>query len=167
MRRSYMAVASAAAAPVAAMPTTAAQLTLFNGELAHDRSYIIDSVSLVVVVSAAAATAISIVGCINVNTKAAPTTNLLTPKGLAGQAYYGLGIVATGQTITNDLWSPLGNSNGAATSGIGTTLSVELNGMFVLPSRHMFSITAVANTATTITCRLGIRWHEAPVPCLL
>src|SRR5574342_612067 len=53
MRNSYMAVASSAVAPVVAIPTTTARVTLWNGEPDGGRSYIIEAAFLFISASAA------------------------------------------------------------------------------------------------------------------
>jgi len=165
MRLGYFAIATTAVAPVTAVPTTAAQVTLHNNYPAGGPSLIVHSVFTIIVVSAAAATGIGLFGCMNAGLKAVPTTNLLTPKGLCGTAYRGSAVVATGQTITNDNWHPLSETNvHSSTNQVGTVSECSLRGLYIVPPGHMFSISQVANTATTITARAGIRWFEVNLP---
>lgn len=163
MRSSYVAIAVTAVAPVVALPTTTAQLTLWNGENDGGKIYVIDSVIYYTTVSAAAATNVGLLCCMNVGKKTAPT-GAITPKGLAGHAYRGSGLVAVGATITDDSWHPLGDSVIGAASQIGTTVEVPVDGLYIIPPGHMFSLAGVANTVTTITGRCGIRWHEVQLP---
>lgn len=163
MRQSYMAIVATAVAPVTALPTTTAQMTLWNGEQENGKIYVLDSVGVFVTVSAAAATAVGLCALMNIGKKTAPTS-ALTPRGLAGQAYRGTGIVAVGATVTNDVWITMGSSNVGPTSQIGQTLDWSLNGQYVVPPGHMFSLSAIANTGTTITCRCFMRWHEVLLP---
>lgn len=166
MGRSFMAVQTSAVAPVAALPTTTAQLSLWNGEPAGGRIYIIDSVFAICVVSAGAATGLGLVGMMNVARTSTPPTADLTPKGLAGQAYNGKGIVdlAVG-SLVDDGWHPLGSSVVGPASQIGLTVDVPLEGRYIIPSGGgYFHLACVANTAATITVRMGIRWHEVQLP---
>ncbi len=166
MRNSYFGIATTAVAPSQGLPTTAAHVTLFNNNPYGGMAFIIDSVFTIVVVASGAATAIAPVVCMNVGVKAAPTTNLLTPRGLCGNAYRGSGIVATGQTITNDTWHTAGNAMpmDSISTQVGTACQCNLFGQYIVPPRHMFSVTAVANTNVAITTRSGIRWHEVMLP---
>jgi len=165
LRNSYFGIATTAVAPSQGLPTTAAQVTLHNNNAYGGPIFIIDSVFTIVVVASAAATAIAPAICMNIGTKAVPTTNLLTPKGLCGNAYRGFGVLATGQTITNDTWCTANNS--AIMDDVnqaGYISDCDLFGQYIVPPQHMFSVTAVANTNVTITTRSGIRWHEVQLP---
>jgi hypothetical protein len=165
LRNSYFAIATTAVVPSQGLPTTAAQVTLFNNNPHGGMSLIVDSVFTIVVVSSAAATGVAPAVCMNVGVKTAPTTNLLTPKTLAGNPYRGSAIVATGQTITNDTWHTAHNSAIMdTTTQAGTACDCDLYGQYIVPPQHMFSVAAVANTNVTITTRSGIRWHEIMLP---
>lgn len=163
MRNSYMAIVATAVAPITALPTTTAQMTLWNGEQENGKIYIIDTVGVFTTVSAGAATAIGLCGLMNIGKKVAPT-GALTPRGLAGQAYRGTGLVAVGATVTDDKWTPIGTSNVGPASQIGQTMEWSLNGLYIVPPGHMFSLAAIANTGTTITCRCFMKWHEVQLP---
>ena len=163
MRKSYMAIAASAVAPVTALPTTSAQLTLWNGENDGGLIYVIDSVGVFTTVSAGAATAIGLFACMHTGKKAAAVADL-TIRGLAGQAYRGTATADVGATVVNDVWIPIGTANVGPASQIGQTLDVPVNGLYIVPPGHMFSLAAVANTTTTITTRCLIRWHEVQLP---
>lgn len=157
---SYWVATSSAAAPVVALPTTTAQLTLWNGENDGGKSYVIDSVWAMVVVSAAAATPLSILGCLNIGKQTKPT-GTLTPKSMSGRNYRGQAQALAGATIVNDGWLALGSgASNTPTSHIGLTVDIPLNGSYIVPPGGMFSTAVIANTASTITCIQGIRWHE-------
>lgn len=163
LRRSYMAIAPAAVAPVAALPTTAAHLTLWNGEQENGMIYAIESVGVFTAVSAGAASQVGVAVCMNIGKKASPTSDT-TPRGLAGQAYRGTAVVDAGATITDDKWQPFGTSIVGPASQIGLVAEFPVEGLFVVPPGHMFSVAAMANTGTTITTRCFIRWHEVQLP---
>ena len=163
MRQSYTAIAAAAIAPVIALPTTTAQVTLWNGELDSGKVYVIDSVGFYCAVSAAAATAAGVVICMNTGKKTAPT-GAITPKGLAGQVYRGTALVATSAAITDDKWFPYGTSIVGPASQIGLVGEYPVDGLYIVPPGHMISIAWIANTVTTITGRAFIRWHEVQLP---
>lgn len=157
---SYGVIQGTAVAPVVALPTTTAQVSLWNGEPANGKSYIIDSVFLTGVVSAAAATGMGLVAMINKSAKTLPSGSVLTPFGLAGHNYQGRGSVVLAATVTDDGWHPLGNSVVGPASQIGLNADIPVKGLYVIPPGGLFSIAALANTASTVTTKIGIRWHE-------
>lgn len=165
MRQSYFALGTAAAPANAALPTTATAtgITLWNGEQENGRIYVIDSIGFYVVVSAAAATAVGCVVCINLGKKTTPTADI-TPRGLAGNVYRGTGVVDLNATIVDDKWFPYGTSVVGPASQIGLAGDYPVDGLFVIPPGHQITVGVIANTATTITCRSMIRWHEVQLP---
>lgn len=163
MGNSYFVIQSAATTPNTILPTTTAPVTLWNGENDGGKVYIIDSVFAHVVVSAAAATNVGLCGMLNLGRKAAPT-GALTPKGLAGHNYKGRGLVGLAVTVTDDSWHPLGNAVNGPASQVALNVDIPLFGAYIVPPGGMFSISALANTGTTITVRSGIRWHEVQLP---
>lgn len=159
MGESYGVVQASAVAPVVALPTATAQVSLWNGEPDGGKSYVIDSVFATVVVSAGAATGIGLAGMLNKGRVSAMTADL-TPFGLAGHAYAGKGKVDLAATVVDDGWHPIGNSVVGPASQIGLNVDVKVNGLYIVPPGGAFSIAALANTVTTITVKMGIRWHE-------
>lgn len=166
MRQSYFVIQATAVAPIVAVPTTTAQVTLFNGEGDGGRCYVIDSFGTYVHVSAGAANEVSTLVCMGTGRKAAPTSDLV-PRGLAGQRYRGAAIVDLAATVTNDTWT-----TGQGAIGFAPASQLGMNnesrpalGTWVIPPGHYFSVAAVSNTATTITVKNYIRWHEIQVPC--
>jgi hypothetical protein len=163
MGESYGVVQATAVAPVAALPTTTAQVSLWNGEADGGKSYVIDSLFCSVVVSAASATSIGFAGMINKGRVAAMVADL-TPFGLAGHNYAGKGRVDLAATVVDDGWHAIGNSITGAASQIGQTVDVPLNGLYIIPPGGAFSMAVLANTASTITVKMGLRWHEIAIP---
>jgi len=163
LRNSYSVVTATAVAPVVALPTTSAQFSMSNNEADGGRSYIIDGFYLVVVASAAAATPVSLAMMLNTGRSTAVAATL-TAKGLAGQPYKGSGTFAVGTTVTDEGWFPVGNSGVGATSQLGHVIENPVDGLFIVPPGGKLSLVAMANTVTTITCRIGVRWHEVQIP---
>lgn len=165
--RSYS-IRTVAAAPVAAIPTTTAALAIWNGEPDGGRCYIIQSVFGIAVTSTAATNKnFAIVGQLNIGRKASPTTNLVNPLSLVGQAYSGRAFVNTAQAVTNDsAWQALGSSfvEDTATAGIASTWEHPQNGRIIIPPGHLFGISCIVTAVATTTCRIGIRWHEVQMP---
>lgn len=162
MGETYRCCATAAVASVVAVPTTAAQLTLWNGEPDDGKVYVLEAAHTVAVAGAVAGP-ITIVGCVNAGKKANPAGTLLTIRGTAGQQYLGQGVVALARSITNDGWFPLMQARAHAASAIGAGAYVDLRGSVVLKPGHMFSISVVTNS-TGITVRSGLRWQEVYLP---
>lgn len=163
MGNSYAAIQAAAVAPVTVLPSTTAQVSLWNGEADNGKSYVIDSVFGLVVVSAAAATNLGFAAMLNTGKKVQPAGSTLVQRGLSGKAYGGKGAVVLAATVTDDGWVPLGPSVPGPASQIGMSFDYEVNGLYIVPPGGLFSMAALANTVTTITVRMGLRWHEVPL----
>lgn len=165
MRKGWQAVNTSAspATPVAALPTTTAQLTLWNGEQDPGRFYVIDALGAVCATTAPAATSLSLVVCMNVGRQTAPT-GALTQRGTAGQPYSGYALVAVGATIVNDGWFPVGSSVVSAANEVGATVQYLANGAFIVPPGYQISMAVLSNEATDARVRQWIRWHEVLLP---
>lgn len=153
---------SGAVAAVTAIPTTAAHLTLQNGEDDGGKSYVIHSVFGIQSGNGAALNSWHIVGMIERGRVALKTRDITAISGTMGQAYGGAAIVDQAATVVNSpgLWFPLGNSAGTTVASLtGTALDVAVNGMIILPPGRSLSLATVAS-ATGITVFLGFRWYE-------
>lgn len=166
--QTYRACQTAAVNSVTALPTTAAQVTLWNGEPDTGLSYVVHSVATVVQASSfGGAASLGLVGCLNRGKKADPAGTLLTIRGTAGQAYRGRGKVSLARSITNDGWFPLGSSGSGGAFSLagfdmtGVTAQWFAHGVIVLLPSHMFSISVVSEPgAGLMTVRSAIRWME-------
>lgn len=150
---------------VAALPTTRAELVLYNGEPTGGACYVIDSVWYLGVTSMAAAGSVAIISQI-VTQPAAPTDNssqLITNN--RGTTYAGRALRAIAQTsaIANK-WELLATSQsgGAATAQIGLSAFADCGGRFVIRPGDMFAVNVVAGTAAG-TAIMGITWSESGV----
>src|SRR6266851_5898046 len=112
-------VLGAAAAPVAALPTTVAQNSLWNGEAAGGKILVIDSLILLVATSQTVAGGFGAVLMLNLPTVTAPTLAAITFRSLSGKTNYGgKAILAAGLTgLTNSGWMPWGSSFNEAEIG--------------------------------------------------
>lgn len=170
--RSYWASTTTAAAPVIAIPTTAALIGLWNGESgAQAKSYVIDSVFVVVVAATAAVQAVGILA--NVSTQGVQTAlaNTITPRGLlANRPYVGTARVAVGITLdaTNGVaanWMPLGTSSAPSnTTQIGQTLDIDVKGEIIIPPGGQLALSVLSGAATASSVQVGVRWHELYLP---
>lgn len=168
---SWQVRATTAAAPVAAIPTTAALIGLWNGEPANGKSYVIDSVFLVTVANTAAIQAMSILANVSKQAVLTALANTLTPLPLyANRTYGGKARVDVAITLdgTNGVaanWNPLGSSVAAQnTPQIGTTLDIDVRGKIIIPPGGQLALTCLAGAATASSVHLGIRWHEVRLP---
>jgi hypothetical protein len=157
---------SALQTPVNAVPTTTAGVSLWNGEGAGGKSYVIDSIVLFNGVTQALATNFQMMVMINVGAVATPSGGTaITPKGFTGKPYGGLAKVGSGTTVVNDVWVGFGSSLVVQnTANFGATLDVPVNGLYIVKPNGAFSIAGlVANTPVATSVQLGIRWHEINV----
>jgi hypothetical protein len=168
---SYWASTTTAAAPVVAIPTTAALLGLWNGEPDTGKSYIIDSIFLVQVAITAAVQNVGLL--VNISQAQIPTAiaNTITPRPLrAGLPYRGAARVAVGITLnaTDGVaanWMPMGlTPSPSNTLQIGTVIDYDVAGRIIIPPKNQLSLTALAGAATASSVQLGVRWHEAILP---
>jgi hypothetical protein len=168
---SWWASTTTAAAPVVAIPTTAALIGLWNGEPDSGKSYIIDSVF---VVQTAVTAAIQNVGILaNVSQAKIPTAiaNTITARPLRGGASYGgaariaVGITLGGLDGVAANWMPCGLTPAPAASlQIGTIVDVDLKGKIIIPPGNQLSLSALAGAATATSIQIGFRWHELLMP---
>lgn len=178
---SYQCSTTTAATPVVAVPTTASLILIWNGENDNGKSYIIDSVFCLTVAGTANSqqnvTILANVGTIPTpGTTVQPfTANLITPRSLmANSVYRGKAVVSTGKTLNSTdgaaaNWFPVGTSSppaGVAPVGgsWGQNNDIDCKGMFIVPPKCVFAVTAIATAATASSVQIGFRWHELIVP---
>lgn len=147
--------------PVAAMPTTLANIVLYNGHAT--KSLIISNVWAVTQTSIAAATSFSLLAQISNAGVAAPTDNtaaLITSR--SGKAYGGSSKRAIANTAfaIADKWTCVGTSEGHPSTAIGAGAFADLLGGWIVPPAACFCVNIVASTAGG-TMIQGIDWFEA------
>jgi len=159
---------SDAVACVTAVPTTTAAHTLWNGEPAGGKSYVIQGLSWMCTTSAAAATKFGAVVQIDNSLYAAvPATadtavaiNSLNGKG----AYSGRARSSHTVTVVDKGWMPLGGSiETALTATVGAALDIPINGGIILPPQMLLCVSVVA-VNTTALGQLSFRWTELQLP---
>lgn len=160
-------VVGAASAPLTAVPTTTAGLSLWNGEpMGTGKCYAIDSFGTVEIVTDA--TQQNSLALFALNTKgafAAPTDLAQTKGSMSGRVYGGKArtVVAT---VTDDGWAPHGPSAPGATAFAGGVWRVHealVRGLYLVPPQGLFSVAAAKTVATAAQIRYFIRWHEVKV----
>ena len=165
MGESYQSMTTAAVAAVVVRPTVAALFSLWNGEKASGKSYIIDSVFAMVLVNPASIGGWGIWVMNNVvagsSGIAKPAGAALAIKSLTGRVAKSSAVAAVGGAVVDDGWFPAGNGIiGHATAPPEPQLDVDLKGMYIVPPGGMFNVHVVADLVTR-TFLVGCRWHEA------
>jgi hypothetical protein len=174
MGRSFEVHTVAAVAAVVALPTTAAMLSIWNGEPDAGRCLVLDRAwGLRIVSTTAIASQASLIGCLG-QTRVA---SLGAASGLATNPTNGNGgkdtkvvsyltaVALDAVTGVNGNWRVLPGqtgglkiSAGAATVG-GDFVNAEINGRIIVPPGHAFGLHVFAPlVGETFIC--GIEWHE-------
>lgn len=172
--RAFETHTTTAIAAVVALPTTAAMLSMWNGEPDNGRSYVVDRVwGLRIVSTTAIASQASLIGCLG-QTR---VTTLGAASGLARNALNGNGgadsksttflnaVALDAVTGVTGNWRVLPGqtgglkiSAGAATVG-GDFVNAEVNGRIIIPPGRAFGVHVFAPlVGETFLC--GIEWHE-------
>lgn len=164
MRRQLYTCMGTAVAPVAAVPTTASHLSLWNGELAGGKSYIIHAVGTMCGVSAAAAIILGVLIHMGTSAEASPAGAAVI-KGTSGQTYQGLGNGKVSASVVNSgSWhmaaEPVQTAN-TATIGFGTLQDVW--GRYIVPPGFIFSVASFCSAAGSATCIPQIIFSEAQI----
>lgn len=147
---------------VAAMPTTRAELILYNGEPGNGRSYIIDQIGFISLTDVTAAVCATIVYQVNVSTVTDDSTVLInSPVGsvYSGRAQRDLALT----TFTANKWAPLASSNTGAAKSIGLGIVAEVNGGIIVRPGCALGVNAIVGTATG-TSLMSISWIEEKLP---
>lgn len=162
INRQLFVCAGTAVAPVAAVPTTAAHLSLWNGELSGGKSYIIHTVAWMCTVSAAAAISINLLAQCGCGAETNPAGAAVI-KGTSGQLYTGNGNGKVSMTIGNlGLWHPItAGLVDANTATIGLTVYQDLKGKYIVPPGFTFSLAGFCNAAGSATGIPYIIFSEA------
>jgi hypothetical protein len=150
-------------APVVALPTTAAHLSLWNGEPPGGKSYLIDAIGTAVTTTSAAAVNLGLGVQLNVTNPITNPTGAIAIKSLSGKANYGgKGNAKASLAVTNDsAWHQVGTELVCANAS-NLTLNVEypVYGRYIVPPQGMFSLASLANAVSTLICTPIIFWHE-------
>ncbi len=148
---------------VAGMPTTRAELALYNGEPGGGASYIIDSIWFL---SLTSITALSNASIIYQVASAAALTNDTAQliNSPIGSVYGGRALRAVAvTTLTANKWAVLASATNAATASIGFGAVAEVNGGIVVRPGMTLGVNAVVGTATG-TSLMGFSWREEVLP---
>ena len=148
---------------VATMPTTRAELAIYNGEPSSGLSYVIDSIWFLSLTSITAAANVSViyqVGFVTALTDAAAhLINSPTGAVYGGRARRAVAVT----TMTANKWVVAASSSACAAASIGTGVVANIDGGIILPPGATLGVNAVVGTATG-TSLMGVSWHEMKLP---
>ena len=162
----YSAIATAAVVGLVVRPSTVAQFTVWNGEDAGGKSYVIDRLFTHNLVSTGALSFYGIWACLHPagmtnpgEDIAASATNVT---GNSGKAYTGNAIVGVGETIVDNGWYPWTTSTPVTTATVlpGSHLTANVEGRLIVPPQGGLSLTVVCSLASTVTFTTGCSWYE-------
>lgn len=158
-------IISAATAALTAVPGTTAGHSLYNGEPATGKVYVIDSFGTVEIVTDATQQNSIALFAMNgrVGSVAAPTDAGLTRSSMTGSAYSGLARTVAGGTVVDNGWQPHGPSTPGATAfagGVWRVTEALVRGLYIVHSGGQFNIACAKTVATASQIRYFIRWHE-------
>lgn len=165
---SFGKLTDAVAAIATAIPTTTAAHVLYNGEPTGGKSYLLDSVTWYCITSAGAATAIGMLGCLNIvplTAQPATADTLTKVTSQNGKLYAGYAASSHTVTVIDDGWYPLPIQSafpGAGTVTGGLTLHAALEGRVIIPPQCVFAV-SVSTVGTTATGNLFFRWVEKQI----
>ncbi len=161
----FSAIATAATNALVVRPSTVAQFTLWNGESAGGKSYVIDRLFTHNLVSTNALSFFGIWACVHPKGMtdpgedvAASATNVT---GNSGKVYDGNAVVGVGETVIDNGWYPWSFSTEVTTATVlpGAHISVDVEGRLIVPPQGGLSLTVVASL-TTQTFTTGCSWFE-------
>lgn len=164
MPRSYVAGTVTDIAPVAAIPTTAAHFSLWNGEPDGGKSYTITTAAIVTTTSAGAVIVLQLLAHLSVAKLPIITgTAASAIRSTDGMPTATRANVASAVTITaaNGVWHPVGQSivcAGTANIGLGTWTNVR--GLYTVPPGGIFSLAGLCSAAGSAKCQLYVQWEE-------
>jgi hypothetical protein len=160
-------IRTAAVACVTAVPTTTAPASIWNGEPAGGKSYVIDNIGWVCTTSNAAATMFGLLACLNVLPLASQpaSTDTLAISSLNGRKYSGKAGMSHTVTVVDDNWVALGNAGNtnALTATVGYTLWVPIEGLIIVPPGYLLNLAVIAQS-TTAFGKFMVQYHEVQLP---
>lgn len=166
--RSYVGGTVTAVAPVAALPTTAAQFCLWNGEPQGGKTYIVTALSWTSIASAAAAfVGMLLAHCAQATQPIISGSAAKGPYPTDGLTSTSRGLVASAVTLSasqvaSGMWHPVGMSTngGAATATISMGAWQNVDGLYRLPPGGILSLAVLCSAAGSATCDHFVNWRE-------
>jgi len=162
-------ILGAAIAPLTAVPTTTAGHSLWNGETGNSaKAYFIDSFGCVeIVTDATQQNSLALFAAMEPGEFASPTDAALTKASLSGRAAGGTNAKTLASATVTGVWTPHGPSAPGAAAfagGVWRVHECQVNGLYMVRPKGLFSIAAAKTVATASQLRYFIRWHEVLLP---
>ena len=160
---SYQAMTTSAVAALVVRPSTVALGSLWNGEPAGGKSYVIDRAFGFNLVSTAAQTFAGLWLCshvrVDVSGKAEEITAFNSTSGRSG--YGGEARFEVDGTVVDDGWYPWGVASEAEEAGVlpGGVIIAPVAGRIIVPPQGGISATVVSGVVGD-TFTVGFHWHE-------
>lgn len=149
--------------PVAAWPTTLANIVLYNGNSTGGKSFVVDTIWAAAITSIAAATSFTCLAQISNAGVAAPTNDtaqLITSKaGIGTYAGNAKRAVANTAFMVASKWTVVGQSSGHPSTAIGAGVFADIAGRIIVPPGACLGVNVCASTAGG-TMIQGIDWFE-------
>ena len=162
----FQAMTTAAVAALVVRPSTTALFTLWNGEAAGGKSYIIDRAFGFNLVSTAAQTFAGLWLCshvrVDVSGKAEEITAINSTQGRSG--YGGEARLEVDGTVVDDGWFPWGVASESEEAGVlpGGVIVAPVNGRIIVPPQGGVSAHVVSGLVGD-TFTVGFHWYEKQV----
>lgn len=162
--RYFIAGTSTDVAPVATLPTTAAQFVLWNGEPAGGKVYAISSIGYTTTTSAGAVIVVQPLANVSQSPVTVPSgTAALGPLPTDGGPITSKASALSAVTIVNSgIWHPVGQAvvcAGTANIGLGTWTNV--NGIYYLQPGGILSLAGFCSAAGSAKGKFFVTWSEA------
>jgi hypothetical protein len=162
--RTYGARTLTAVAPVAAIPTTAAHFSLWNGEPAGGKIYRITAIGFTTTTTAAATMIMQqLAHCGQATRPVISGTAASGPIPTDGQVGASKAAVASAVTIVDSdgIWLPVGMAvnSAALTATIGLGVWTNVRGLYLVPPGAIFSLATLGST-TGGAVQSSICWEE-------
>ena len=164
---SYYEMNATAIVPGAAIPTTTASSTLWNGELPTGKTLVVTGAYGFSFTSQAAAAFYQLiynVSALPVAAQPATADDGVVRSFLVGKTYGGKAKVSKTVTIVDNGWKAIGPqvSTGALTATIGYSYGGQFPEPILIPPGHTISLVTLGIAAGT--CALMYVWHEVQLP---
>jgi len=154
-----------AACIAAALPTTSAAHTFWNGNGVGGKSAVVEAIAWTCLTTEAAITMFNVWAMLDVSadvTQAATADTAVKVSSLSGAGTYSGGIVSSHTvTVVNGGWFPLGPHivTTSLTATKGATLFVPVKGMIIIRPTHALAI-SIGGLSTTAAGMVTLFWRE-------
>jgi hypothetical protein len=159
-------IRTAAVACVTAVPTTTAPATIWNGEPAGGKYYLIDNIGWICTTSAGAASMFALLAMVNILPQSSnpATADTLAIATLNGRKYQGRAGMSHAVTVVDDNWCAVGNAGNAnaLTATVGYAFWVPIESLIILPPGYLLSLACIAANATA-QGKFCVQYHEVQI----